>query len=86
MPRFSEFYGIAIYMYYRDHTPPRFNVRYSGLKAAVDIRTGNVVASELPKRALRLVAEWHHAHRTELLDRWEQARRGETLTPIMPLP
>jgi Domain of unknown function (DUF4160) len=22
MPRISQFYGIAIYMYYRDHAPP----------------------------------------------------------------
>jgi hypothetical protein len=24
MPRISQFYGIAIYMYYRDHAPPTF--------------------------------------------------------------
>jgi hypothetical protein len=25
MPRISEFFGIAIYMYYRDHAPPHFH-------------------------------------------------------------
>jgi len=25
MPRVSDFYGIAIYLYYRDHAPPRFH-------------------------------------------------------------
>ena len=25
MPRLSKFYGIAIYMYYRDHAPPHFH-------------------------------------------------------------
>jgi hypothetical protein len=30
VPRISEFYGIVIEMYFRDHPPPHFHARYSG--------------------------------------------------------
>ena len=29
MPRVSEFFGIAIYMYYNDHMPPHFHAEYA---------------------------------------------------------
>ncbi len=86
MPRISEFYGIGIYMYYKEHSPPHFHARYTGKRASIDIRTGNAISSQLPERALRLVAKWHSDHQDELLQRWEQARAGEALTPIQPLP
>ena len=28
MPRIAEFYGIAIYTYFRDHAPPHFHAIY----------------------------------------------------------
>ncbi|MEP0547029.1 MAG: DUF4160 domain-containing protein [Rhodothermales bacterium] len=85
MPRVSEFYGIAIYLYYADHNPPHFRAVYGGQQAEVDIRTGEVLVGALPKRALRLVREWAEAYRDELLEDWERARQGQTLNPIPPL-
>lgn len=35
MPRISEFYGITILMFFGDHNPPHFHVRYGGHKARV---------------------------------------------------
>jgi len=29
MPRISEFFGIYIYMYYRDHMPPHLHAIYA---------------------------------------------------------
>jgi hypothetical protein len=29
MPRISEFYGITILMFFGDHNPPHFHVRYA---------------------------------------------------------
>ena len=46
MPRLSLFYGIAIYMYYRDHAPPHFHAIYGEKEAVFEIATGNVVAGE----------------------------------------
>jgi hypothetical protein len=85
MPRISEFYGIAIYMYYRDHAPPHFHAIYGEFDAEVSISTSEIVEGELPRKARSLVHEWADAHRDELERDWELARAGRPLEPIEPL-
>jgi Domain of unknown function (DUF4160) len=85
MPRVCNFYGIAIYMYYRDHAPPHFHAIYGECEAVVDIARVSVVEGWLPRRALSLVLEWAAAHRGELQTNWELARAGQPLIPIGPL-
>lgn len=63
MPRISNFFGIAIEMYFGDHPPPHFQARYSGEVAKIDIESGVVLAGSLSKRAQRLVREWAEHHR-----------------------
>ena len=50
----------------------------------MDIRTGDVLAGALPKRAMRLVLEWAEQYREELLADWELARDGQPLNPPTP--
>jgi hypothetical protein len=71
-------------MYYRDHAPPHFHADYGEQEITVDIGTGEVTG-EFPKRALRIVLEWHALHRTELTDNWERARQKLPLAGIEPL-
>lgn len=85
MPRICTFYGIAIYMYYRDHQPPHFHARYGGAEAEVAIETQEIIAGELPKRAKRLVSEWAEQHQTDLLKNWNRAREHKPLHTIEPL-
>jgi hypothetical protein len=85
MPRISQFYGIAIYMYYRDHAPPHFHAIYGEHEAVVGIETAAVQQGRLPRRAQSLVAEWTMLHREELLQNWELARLGQPLNNIAPL-
>jgi hypothetical protein len=85
MPRISEFYGIAIYMYYRDHEPPHFHAIYGEHEAIVEIGTGNVLRGQLPRRAHSLVAEWASSHRDELQRNWDLAKAAHPLVPIPPL-
>jgi Domain of unknown function (DUF4160) len=87
MPRISSFYGITIWMYWNEgrHARPHFHARYAGQAASVDF-TGQVIAGNLPRRALTLVAEWAQRHGDELEANWERARREEQLQPIDPLP
>ena len=42
MPEISLFYGIRVTMYYDDHNPPHFHVRYNEYRAIIDIQTGKV--------------------------------------------
>ena len=85
MPRLSQFYGIAIYMYYRDHAPPHFHAIYGEHEAVVQIASGMVLASRLPRRARTLVEDWLAAHRVELQQDWDLAVAAQPLVPIPPL-
>lgn len=40
VPRISEFYGIVIAMYYREHGVPHFHATYAGETVVVSIQTG----------------------------------------------
>jgi len=82
MPCVSDFYGIAIYMYYSDHAPPHFHAEYAGDEVEVEINTLAVLRGDLKRRAIGLVLEWAAAHRQELLDDWNRARQGLPLVAI----
>lgn len=58
MPTISAFYGILVRMFYNDHPPPHFHVRYGEFEATVDIETLEIIEGELPTRAFHLVREW----------------------------
>jgi hypothetical protein len=85
MPRISEFYGIVIYMYYRDHAPPHFHAEYAGQKAEFRIQSGRLLRGSLPPNARRLIAKWRAEHEAELIRNWELARAKEPLMRIEPL-
>jgi hypothetical protein len=85
MPRISHFYGIAVYMYYRDHAPPHFHAIYGEDEAAYEITTAAEIIGKLPRRARTLVEEWAALHRSELAVDWDLATSGLPLNPIDPL-
>ena len=85
MPRIAEFYGIVIYMYYRDHGVPHFHAIYAGQEAVISIQGLRLLEGRLPRRALALVRTWGRLHREELERDWELARAGRPLRRIAPL-
>jgi hypothetical protein len=85
MPRISEFFGIAIYMYYRDHAPPHFHAIYAEHEAEIEIATANLLDGSLPRRVRTMVTEWALAYQLELQRNWNLARTGQPLNPIPPL-
>jgi hypothetical protein len=85
VPKISEFFGIAIYIYYRDHAPPHFHARYGGREVLIAMHDLSVLDGGLPPRALGLVMEWAALHQDELQRVWEQARSQEPLDAISPL-
>jgi hypothetical protein len=58
VPEVSRFFGMIIGMYYNDHPPPHFHVRYGGQRALIGIETLRVLEGQLSPRALGLVVEW----------------------------
>ena len=85
MPRISAYYGIAIYMYFRDHAPPHFHAIYGEHEALVEIESGDIYQGSLPKTALRLVMAWRDQHLAELRENWTRAGQQLPLLPIDPL-
>lgn len=85
MPAISRFFGIIIAMYYDDHLPAHFHVRYAEYRATVTIDTLEIMDGILPRRAMALVLEWAAIHREELRTNWRLAREGLSLQPIDPL-
>jgi hypothetical protein len=82
MPCVSDFYGIAIYLYYSDHAPPHFHAEYAGNEVEIEISSLNVLRGSLKRRALGLVLEWAVLHRDELVTNWNLARQGLPLHDI----
>jgi hypothetical protein len=85
MPVISRFYGIAVFMNYREHDPPHFHAAYQDQEISVEIKSG-IVEGKMTKRALRMVFEWMEHHQDELLEDWDLARNRKPLQPIAPLP
>jgi len=85
VPEISRFFGIVVAMYYDDHPPPHFHVRYGEYRAILEIETAAVSLGDLPHRVLGMVVEWAAWHRAELEENWGRARERTPLTPIRPL-
>lgn len=82
MPQISRFFGIIIYMYFNDHSPPHFHAEYGDFEAVYAIETLLVLRGELPRRAHGLVVEWASYYRDDLKANWERAREMVPLETI----
>ena len=85
VPEISRFFGIIVLMYYNDHPPPHFHVRYGEQRAIFGVESLTLLQGRLTPRVLGLVVEWASGHQEELMDDWERARRQEPLKAILPL-
>lgn len=85
MPKIAEFFGISIYVYYRDHGPAHFHALYGGDEVLVSIEDLSVLEGRLSPRAMGLVTEWASLHQDELRVVWKQAGAHEPLNKIEPL-
>jgi hypothetical protein len=85
VPEICRFFGIIIAVFYEDHPPPHFHVRYGSQQAIIAIETLQMLEGRLSPRVLGLVVEWAMMHRSEIRRAWDQARRREAIDPIAPL-
>ena len=85
MPTISQFFGIVIQMFWREHAPPHFHALYAEYEALIDIRTLEIIQGNLPKRALAMVLEWAVQHRTELMEDWKLCQQKQLPKRIAPL-
>lgn len=84
MPEISCFYGIVIYMYFNEHNPPHFHVKYGEYNAIVTIEDG-IVTGSIPRRALNLIYDWLDLHKDELMENWRRLKNCDSFLKIEPL-
>ena len=85
MPELSRFYGIVIYMFWKDHAPPHFHAEYADSEALILIDSWEIYKGTLPARALKMVQEWADLHKNEIKNHWVDAVAGNPITKIAPL-
>ena len=85
MPTISSFYGILIRMYFNEHSPPHFHVKYAEFEATIDIQSLTLSDGKLPRRALNLTLDWAELHQNELLEAWELCQNKQPPNKISPL-
>ena len=69
-------------MYFDEHNPPHFHVKYNEYRASIEIKTLNVLVGLLPAKVRGLVEEWAELHREELLQMWE-AQEFHSIKPLV---
>ena len=82
MPEISRFLGIIISMYFDEHNPPHFHVRYNEYRASMKISDFNVTAGSIPAKVRGLVEEWAELHQDELLEMWE-TKEFRSIKPLV---
>ena len=85
MPEISRFLGMIIAMYYKEHNPPHFHVRYNEFKATISIKNLALLDGKLPPKVLGLAIEWASIHQVSLMEDWELAQEFCELKKIPPL-
>ena len=84
MPIISRFFGIIIFIFWREHQPPHFHAKYGDDEVIVEIQTGEVTGI-ISQRVLNMVQEWRELHKDELVADWKLAEENKPLKRIEPL-
>lgn len=77
MPIVSRFLGIVILMYFDNHNPPHFHVKYNDYRALISINDLAILEGKLPPRILGMVME--------LADNWDMVKGTGKWFEIEPL-
>lgn len=85
MATISQFFGISIRMFVKEHGVAHFHAVYGGDEATIAIDSLRVLEGRLPRRALALVVEWAIAHREDLQANWDRGQRHEAFVAVAPL-
>jgi len=88
MPSISMFYGIIIYMYFKDnkqHKKPHIHVRVQEDEVIVVVPSGEILEGSIPNSKMKLLQAWIEIHQDELVADWNLAVSGEQPYKIDPL-
>lgn len=82
-PRLDQVGRLSVWVYFADHRRPHVQLRGAGVRANVDIRTGEVLAGSLAPKDERLVRDWLEPRRSALEAAFFAALRHEAPDTIV---
>jgi Domain of unknown function (DUF4160) len=82
MPTIAIFAGMVIQMFFEDHNPPHFHVRYQRYKALIRIADGAIIRGRLPAAKAAIVKAWALQRQAELMEDWRRAQSDGQLFRI----
>ncbi len=71
-------------MYFGDHNPPHFHVKYNEYECFVSIIDFKIIEGSLPKKVEKLVTAWAEMYQEDLMKNWELSLQEKPLIPILP--
>ncbi len=88
MPSISMFYGIIVYLYFKDnrqHHTPHIHAMYQENEVIVSIPDGEILEGSIPNNKMKLLQAWMELHKDELAANWQLALSGQQPYKIEPL-
>jgi hypothetical protein len=82
-PRLDHIGRLSIWVYFIDHQRPHIQVRGPGIRANIDIGTGEVLAGRLPPKDLRQLRAWMAPRRDALRTAFFAALRHDDPTTLV---
>jgi hypothetical protein len=72
MPVIETIDSIKIYMYFFDHAPPHFHVKYAEYEELIVIETLETYAGSMPKKQRKKVIDWARNNKAYLNQKWNE--------------
>ena len=66
MPEICRFYGIIIYLYWKDHNPPHVHFHYGNYECSISV-IDRVVDGQAPAKVIAKVNEWIGQNENDIL-------------------
>ena len=85
MPVVAIFFGIIIWMYYKEHEPKHFHAEHQSQQGKFDFDGRMIVGNITSTNALKLIRQWARLHRVALDANWVNIVAGKPLDRIPPL-
>ena len=73
---------VIIYMFFNDHNPPHFKIKYGDFEANILIENGSLLNGDFPISKLKLVAAWAEIHKEELMSMWN-SKEFKKIEPLI---
>jgi hypothetical protein len=81
--RLGQVGRLSVWVYFADHRRPHVQVRGPEVRANIDIRTGAVLAGQVPPKELREICTWLEPRRQALEAAFFAALRHEAADTIV---